>query len=131
MKSNVLFLLVAMIFCHIVDDYYLQGILAKLKQKSWWKENAPDKMYKNDYKVALIEHAFSWSVMVHIPVFIYCYLNALNAHNSFILIMLVQTIVHALIDDLKANKKVISLLEDQLTHMAQIFLSWMICLILM
>ncbi len=131
MKSNVLFLLVAMIFCHIVDDYYLQGILAKLKQRSWWKENAPDKMYKNDYKVALIEHAFSWSFMVHIPVFIYCCLNALNASNSFILIMLVQAIVHALIDDLKANKKVINLLEDQLIHMVQIFLSWMICLILM
>ena len=26
---------------HIVDDYYLQGILAKMKQKSWWKEVAP------------------------------------------------------------------------------------------
>ena len=46
-------LLLAMLFCHIVDDYYLQGWLASAKQKSWWKKNAPDKLYKNDYIMAL------------------------------------------------------------------------------
>ena len=32
-----LFVLLAMVFCHIVDDYYLQAIgpLASMKQKSW------------------------------------------------------------------------------------------------
>lgn len=30
-------ILFTMIFCHIVDDYYLQGWLASAKQKSWWK----------------------------------------------------------------------------------------------
>ena len=38
-----------MIFCHIVDDYYLQGKLASMKQKSWWEKNAPDRLYKYDY----------------------------------------------------------------------------------
>ena len=28
-------LLVAMMFCHVFDDYVLQGCLANLKQKSW------------------------------------------------------------------------------------------------
>lgn len=28
-----IFILALMIFCHIVDDYYLQGILAQMKQK--------------------------------------------------------------------------------------------------
>ena len=41
-------ILFVMVFGHIVDDYYLQGILASMKQKSWWKENAPDKMYEKD-----------------------------------------------------------------------------------
>ena len=42
-------LLLGMLFCHIVDDYYLQGWLASAKQKSWWEKNAPDELYKNDY----------------------------------------------------------------------------------
>ncbi len=47
---NNFFVILLMIFCHIVDDYYLQGILAKMKQKMWWKENAPDNIhYKYDY----------------------------------------------------------------------------------
>ena len=62
-----IFLLFAMIFCHIVDDYYLQGILANLKQKAWWQKNAPAAMYENDYKVALFMHAFSWAFMIMLP----------------------------------------------------------------
>lgn len=34
------FVLLAMVFCHIVDDYYLQGWLASAKQRKWWEENA-------------------------------------------------------------------------------------------
>lgn len=49
-------ILITMIFCHIVDDYYLQGWLASAKQKSWWKKNAPDDLYKHDYLMALFMH---------------------------------------------------------------------------
>ena len=31
--------LLTMIFLHIVDDYYLQGVLAKMKQRKWWEDN--------------------------------------------------------------------------------------------
>ena len=30
-------LLLFMILAHIVDDFYLQGNLAKMKQKVWWR----------------------------------------------------------------------------------------------
>jgi hypothetical protein len=30
-----IYTLMAMLFLHIVDDYYLQGFLASAKQKSW------------------------------------------------------------------------------------------------
>jgi hypothetical protein len=40
---NNCFLLLLMIFLHIVDDYYLQGILASMKQKEWWHKTAPEK----------------------------------------------------------------------------------------
>lgn len=43
---NNCFLLLLMIFLHIVDDYYLQGILASMKQKEWWHKTAPEKMYR-------------------------------------------------------------------------------------
>lgn len=42
------FVLLSMIFLHIVDDYYLQGILVSMKQKSWWEENAPQRLYKSE-----------------------------------------------------------------------------------
>ena len=49
MESYKYIILITMIFCHIVDDYYSQGILASMKQKEWWIKNAPDKQYKYDY----------------------------------------------------------------------------------
>lgn len=57
-------ILISMIFCHIVDDYYLQGWLASAKQKSWWEKNAPDDLYKHDYMMALFMHSFSWTFMM-------------------------------------------------------------------
>jgi len=69
--KNPHFILLAMIFCHIIDDYCLQqGCLSKLKQKKFWEENAPQKMYRYDYIVALIIHAFSWTFMMMLPIFL-------------------------------------------------------------
>lgn len=64
-----IFILLFMIMMHIVDDYYLQGILASMKQKSWWKKqpNYKDK-YSNDYLIALMMHAFSWSFCIMLPI---------------------------------------------------------------
>ena len=65
------FILMCMVFMHIVDDFYLQGILANMKQKSWWEKNAPQEMYKNDYLMALIIHGYSWSFMIHLPIMVF------------------------------------------------------------
>lgn len=118
-------ILFCMIFCHIVDDYYLQGVLAKLKQRSWWEENAPQEEYKNDYKIALRMHAFSWSFMIMLPFII-------AGANQFAICcsILVNTIIHAFVDDLKANKKKINLVTDQKIHILQIFASWILVCVL-
>ena len=85
-----LFILFCMLFCHVVDDYYSQGILASMKQKSWWEKNAPDELYKNDYKMALFMHSFSWSFMIMLPLTVYTILMggtwypALYVSNSII-----------------------------------------------
>lgn len=125
--SQRLLILFIMIFCHLIDDYKLQGILANMKQRQWWKENANKYIYRNDYKVALIEHAFSWSFMITLPFLVISFIQ----NNTFLMILLVisyfmNTIIHAFIDNLKANKYVINLIEDQFAHLVQIICTWII-----
>ena len=114
-------LLIAMIFCHIVDDYYLQGWLASAKQKSWWEKNAPDKMYEHDYLAALFMHSFSWSFMIMLIPTLY----VLLVGGIWIPIVFVANfVIHMVVDDLKANQKKINLIQDQSIHMVQIFATW-------
>lgn len=112
-----LFVVALMIFCHIVDDYYLQGVLASMKQRSWWEERCPDKLYKYDYIMALIMHAMSWAFMIMLPVAAYM---GFRPTNIFFVMLAVNSIIHALVDDLKANKHKISLIADQCIHLVQI-----------
>lgn len=119
--------LVAMLFCHIIDDYKMQGILASMKQKNWWELNAPDRLYRKDYLMALVEHAFSWTCSIHIPVLIYCL--ATNSHKGatvYVVVFLFDWLLHAIIDNAKANHLKINLIQDQLLHVGQIFLTWFI-----
>jgi len=125
--SQRLLILFIMIFCHLIDDYKLQGILANMKQRQWWKENANKYLYRNDYKMALIEHAFSWSFMITLPFLVISFIQ----NNSFLMILLIisyfiNTAIHAFIDNLKANKYVINLVEDQFAHLVQIICTWII-----
>ena len=110
-----------MIFLHIVDDYYLQGILAQMKQKKFWKEQAPDELYKYDYIWTFIMHAFSWTFMIMLPLI---FVSPINP--AFYVIFVVNLAVHAYVDNLKANKHKINLWQDQLIHLAQIILTFII-----
>lgn len=109
-----------MILLHIIDDFVLQPVcLSKLKQKSFWDEYNKESngLYKHDYKVALFIHALSWSIMIHIPIFM-CF----DVPSDFIygLSIFGWTLTHAKIDDDKVNKKIISLAIDQTFHFIQI-----------
>lgn len=115
-----LFVILWMIFFHIVDDYYLQGWLASAKQKSWWKENAPDRLYEHDYIWALIMHSFSWSFMIMLPI---AYIQQFNVEFIFFILFVLNVGTHALVDDMKANRKLINLWQDQFIHMVQIVLT--------
>lgn len=116
-----------MIFCHIVDDYYLQGWLASAKQKSWWKQNAPEKLYKYDYIAALFMHSFSWTFMVMIVPTLYVLLFG----GTFYPVLLgINILIHMIADDLKANKKKINLIQDQSIHLLQIIWIWLCMVVL-
>ena len=118
-------LLIFMIFAHIIDDYYLQGWLASAKTKNWWEKNAPNKLYNKDYIMALFCHSLSWSIMVFLPILIYSLYNQIDL-NWFYLVLPINLIIHAVIDDLKANKFKINLIIDQCIHFMQIFITWLI-----
>lgn len=117
-------ILLSMVFFHIVDDYYLQGWLASAKQKSWWEKNAPEKMYRNDYMIALIMHSFSWSFMIMLPVLLYIILSGNVLREWLVILYFANMSIHGIVDDLKANKRQINLMQDQITHLIQIIMTW-------
>lgn len=116
-------ILVLMILGHLVADFTLQGWLADGKQESWWKKmcggKIPDK-YKNDYIAALYCHAMYWSIFVCAPFY---------ASEHFLSAIILNTTVHAIVDDLKANRKIINLVQDQLIHFVQILLTFAVLII--
>lgn len=114
--------LLLMIFLHIVDGYYSQGILATMKQKNWWEQNYPEKLYKYDYLCALFMHSFSWAFMIMIPTMF---------NNCFIWwLFLINIAIHFIVDHLKANLKKINLITDQLIHIIQVVITWLICFVI-
>lgn len=117
-------ILLLMILCHIIDDFVLQPIcLSNLKQKEWWIRHVNGKkylLYKHDYKMALLIHSMSWSVMILLPIMLLTQTPQILLLTAF----LVNTLIHYTIDDLKANKGSINLITDQGIHLAQVLLTW-------
>lgn len=127
MKNATIFLF--MLYFHILDDFLIQGILASMKQKSWWTENPEYKeLYSNDYLAALIIHSISWAISINIPVIIY--LCDTEIKLSFWILLLANIIIHAFVDNLKANKKKINLVIDQSIHLVQIIVTYILIIFL-
>lgn len=129
-----------MIFLHIIDDFHLQGILASMKQKSWWidqiesmsakltkksKEEYLNK-YKYDWIPCLIAHAFQWSSIVMLPLLIYSWEFRDSFGGFYLILMTINSAIHAFIDHLKCNSLVINLVTDQIVHLLQIVITWLI-----
>lgn len=108
-----------MILLHIIDDFVLQPIcLSKLKCKEVWEDanKRYNNMYKNDYVMALLIHALSWSIMIHLPL-----MFLMNVDDAALAIsIIINMFVHLIVDDLKANHRKINLICDQSIHFVQI-----------
>ena len=115
------YIFLIMILLHIIDDFVLQPIcLSKLKQKSFWETYVKDnEKYKFDYKAALVIYALSWSIMIHLPLMVIGV-----SEYGILLSVILNTIMHAWIDNEKANKLNITLFEDQMMHLGQIVITW-------
>lgn len=120
---SICFTILLMIFCHIVDDYYLQGWLASAKQKKYWEENAPAKLYRFDYIWALIVHSFSWTFMIMLPI---AFTMSFQINVPFVAVFVANMIVHAITDNEKANRFTINLWFDQIVHLSQIAMTALI-----
>ena len=132
---NSIFILLTMIFLHMIADYNLQGILASMKQISWWKElckpygindnNFPKSKYSKDYIVGLFCHSYVWSCLIMLPLLYVYKLTALT-----LIFLVVNVLLHGYIDDLKANRFKLNLIQDQLLHILQIVITWVFCCLL-
>lgn len=123
-----IFILLWMFFNHIFDDFFLQGCLSSLKQKTWWEaQNNYKDLYKNDYKMALFMHSFSWSFLMMLPIF---YFNCFNLNGLMLISFIINIIIHYITDDTKANKLKINLVTDQFIHIIQIIVSWIIFIVI-
>ncbi len=121
--SNI-FIICAMLFMHVLDDYVLQApCLCNLKQHSFWKNTAPEDMYKYDYIVALIMHALSWSFMIMLPC---AFALDFSIGWGFAIFFIFNIGIHAVVDHVKANQKLINLWLDQFLHIIQIAVTFVV-----
>lgn len=123
MNTHPLSILALMLLAHLVADYTLQGCLADIKQKRWLEEKMMlvkdnrRRKYRNDYKAALACHSLYWSLIVCFP--LVAVNSPLYATMSF-----AQAVVHCVIDDAKANRGLLNLVQDQVLHGLQILSVW-------
>ena len=117
----ILMYLFLMLWCHVIDDYFLQGCMCNLKQKIWWEKNAPDKLYRYDYFMALFCHSSCWAMSIMIP--------TIFAGTFIWWLVPINLCIHFIVDDLKANRHRLNLIEDQSIHFIQILLTWLTCFI--
>lgn len=123
-----LFTFLAMLFCHVLDDYVLQGFLSKGKQKMWWKSQDNYKhMYGHDYIVCIIMHSIEWSFMIMLPIAFLC---DLDVSWIFGLVFAFNVAIHAITDHVKANRLAINLVTDQIIHICQIILTFLILVVI-
>lgn len=115
---SALHIFMLMLLAHLAADYTLQGWLADGKQRRWWQRcfggEVPPK-YSRDYVTALVCHALYWSLLVCAPLW---------WSPLFALLVGMNTVFHAWVDDLKANRMAINLTQDQLLHALQIIASF-------
>lgn len=129
------FIFITMVLLHILEDFHLQGILANMKQKSWWQSECvklgityDSSKYRHDHVISLIVHALENSIFITLPLIIDGLIATFttNPNNSLFIgwafIIFANTVVHAIIDDFKCNSKGINLIVDQILHFIFIIL---------
>lgn len=122
-----LILIFSMIFMHYIGDYIIQtDFISKSKNSNFWKDK--EKMYKYDYIPILFFHSFSWSFCIHIPLIWLLTTGVYDKTDTFIVAIsiIINAFIHMIIDNLKANVGTINLIIDQIIHIFQIIVVFII-----
>lgn len=130
-----IFIFISMVLLHIIEDFHLQGILASMKQESWWQSECNKlnivyrlSKYKYDYIVGLCIHALENSIFIALPLIIDSLITTFTVkpNNTYfvgwLFIIVANTVIHAVIDNFKCNWKCINLITDQVLHFVFIIL---------
>lgn len=114
-------ILLAMIFCHFLFDFYIQSKSnALIKKKDWWENRHKNPgRRKYNYIFGLMIHSYVWTFSILLPSY---YIT--GDINYFLLFG--NTIIHAVVDNGKSNRKTISSVADQIIHLGQILVTWII-----
>lgn len=126
MKYKLLTLLL-MFALHIFADFHLQGLLIDMKQKNWWSKQlmsfkpSEKQKYRNDHFVALLFHSFEWTFIFMLPVF---FTEA--SITSILVAFIINMLIHAIVDEMKCNMMLINLIQDQIYHIFQIIITWIV-----
>lgn len=113
-------LLPLMILCHIIEDFHIQGVMADMKQTSFW--NPYGEKYANDWKPVIILHGIEWAMLTSMPCLV---MSWFDVPMWFVLVIVAMGLLHAYIDHLKANVGKINLITDQTLHMSQIMIIYL------
>ena len=73
--------------------------------------------------MALFMHSLSWSLMISLPLMFMANISDLWLTCAVIFNMA----IHFMVDDFKANRHKINLVQDQVIHLMQIALTWIVC----
>lgn len=116
-----------MLLMHIIDDFVLQSFtLGRLKQKEKWSYLVREYgKFRYDYIMALSIHAMSWSIMILLPWMIFFKPNG-EISSSIAFLTITNAIIHAVTDDMKANRYKINLIVDQGIHFLQILYAFIV-----
>ena len=123
-----LIILLSMMFCNIISNFYVQGSLAQIKQKAWWEDICSvESKFRYDYKVALIIQSFLWCFFIHIPLILHIrYCGWTYNEELFLVVYVVNWIIHTIIDDFKSNRHKLNLITSQTLYLMQVVITWIL-----
>jgi len=116
-------LIILVLVLHFISDFNLQigAKLHEMKQKAWWRRMFKEygiidhKKYDDDWSAAMWIHSFVWASVTFSPLaWIY------GDRASIYVLIILNMVIHAFIDNANANLMSINLWQDQLMHLGQI-----------
>ena len=109
--------------CNIADNEKRIAMSKKWMEYTDSVHDAKDaaSKYKMDYMAGLLCHCVMWGVVTFFP-----FVFVVNS-RVFSVALIVNIIVHAIVDHIKCNKEMINLCTDQLIHFFQVVITVYIC----